>query len=605
MQCSITGKLTAELLANGETALGRSTSFSAQTELGAALRRYRSAFATVVVLSAVLNVLLLAGSIYMMMVYDSVLPSHSLPTLAALFVMITGAYVFQGVFDHMRSRILGDVGAAFDRQLSRRVQEAMALASLRGARMPGDGLGGMRDLEQIRGYLSGSGPATLIDMPWVILFIIILALLHVWLGVVALVGTLVLLGLTVLTDRVTREPTARLAMIAGYRNGMAETLLRHAELFVALGMRGRMLDRWERINRAHLRSHEALAHSIALVGGTAKVFRLFIQSAVLTVGALLVIDGKASGGVIFASSILLGRALAPIDQAIGNWRQFAMAREGWKRLERFLGAIPVDDLDRLELPRPSRDLVVEHVAVVPPGSQFVAVQNVTFTVRAGCAVGMIGPSAAGKSSLGRALIGIWPPARGTVRLDGATLDQWSADRLGAMTGYLPQTVELLDGTIAENIARFEAHADSAGIIRAAEAAGVHDMILALPKGYDTPVGSDGANLSAGQRQRIGLARAIYGDPFLVLLDEPNSNLDAAGETALQGAIASIKERGGIVMIIAHRPSVLSHVDYMLVLKDGRAELFGARDEVLKRLAAAAQSLTGPAEPDAHASPKEV
>lgn len=576
--------------------MGKSAPLGPKTELGAALRRYRSAFMTVVLLSTVLNILLLAGSIYMMMVYDSVLPSHSLPTLAALFVMVTGAYLFQGGFDHMRARILGDVGAAFDRQLSRRVQDAISSASLRGSRMPGDGLGGMRDLEQIRSYLSGSGPATLMDMPWVVFFIIILALLHIWLGVVALVGTLVLLGLTILTDRVTREPSGRLALIAGFRNGMAETLLRHTELFVALGMRGRMLDRWDQINRAHLRAHEQLAHSIALVGGSAKVFRLFIQSAVLTVGAVLVIKGSASGGVIFASSILLGRALAPIDQAIGNWRQFAMARQGWKRLEEFLAAVPPVDAERLELPRPTRQLAVENLAVVPPGTQVVAVQNVTFALLAGSAMGIIGPSAAGKSSLGRALIGIWPPARGGVRLDGAALDQWPLDRLGAMIGYLPQTVELLDGTIAENIARFESSPDPAAVIRAAQAAGVHDMIVGFSKGYETPVGADGANLSAGQRQRVGLARALYGDPFLVLLDEPNSNLDVLGEVALQGAIASVKERGGIAMIIAHRPSVLAHVDFILVLNEGRGELFGPRDEIMKRTGMAPQPIAAPANP---------
>ncbi|MEO5587216.1 MAG: type I secretion system permease/ATPase [Novosphingobium sp.] len=564
-----------------------------QAELSSTIRKYRSAFVTVAILSAVLNVLLLSGSIYMMMVYDSVLPSHSLPTLFGLFAMITGAYLFQGFFEHMRSRILGDVGAAFDRQLSRRVQEAISTASLRGSRMPGDGLGIMRDVEQIRAYLSGSGPASLIDMPWVVFFILVLGLLNIWLGVVALVGALVLVGLTVLTDRITREPTARIAAVAGYRNGMAETLLRHAELFVALGMRGRMLDRWDSVNRLYLGSHEKLAHSIALVGGAAKVFRLFIQSAVLTVGALLVIEGSVSGGIIFASSILLGRALAPIDQVIANWRQFAMARQGWERLDNFLNAVPPSEVSPLELPRPSVQLSVEQLTVVPPGTQVIAVQNVTFSMLAGSALGIIGPSAAGKSSLGRALIGIWPAARGNLRLDGATLDQWSLDRLGAMIGYLPQTVELLDGTIAENIARFEPDASSDEIIAAAQTAGVHDLVLALPQGYNTPIGPDGANLSAGQRQRIGLARALYGDPFLVLLDEPNSNLDAAGESALQGAITAVKNRGGIALVIAHRPSVLAQVDFILVLQSGRADHFGPRDEVLKRIAAAPPPVAGP------------
>ena len=297
----------------------------------------------------------------------------------------------------------------------------------------------------------------------------------------------------------------------------------------------------------------------------------------------LVIDGKASGGVIFASSILSGRALAPVDAAIANWRGFAQAKLGWRRLNEMLHRIPDAGAISTVLPRPQSELSVQQLAVAPPGTQKITVQNADFTLKAGEALGVVGPSAAGKTSLGRALIGVWRPVRGTVRLDGATLDQWHPDSLGSFIGYLPQTVELLEGTVAENIARFDPEPDSDAVIAASQVAGVHEMVVNLAQGYDTPVGADGSQLSAGQRQRIGLARALYKDPFLVLLDEPNSNLDAAGEVALERAVASIRERGGIAILIAHRPSALAQVSHVCFMREGRIEAFGPRDEVLEKI----------------------
>lgn len=557
----------------------------AGSRLGRVVSRYRTAFVTVAILSAVLNVLLLGGSLYMMMIYDSVLPSHSLPTLFSLLAMIVVVYVFQALFDTMRSRILSDVGAGLDRELAPEVQRVISDGAMRGGKATGDGLIPMRDLDQIRSFLSGSGPAAMIDLPWIIFFLGILFLLHYWLGITALVGAIILIGLTMLTDRRTRAPIGALSQIAAVRSGMAESNVRHAEILTALGMRGRMRDRWIEVNTVYLAANDRMSRTVGLLGGMSKIFRMLLQSVILTVGAVLVINGKASGGVIFASSILSGRALAPVDSAIANWRGFAAARLGWRRINDLLVRTPDDAAITTILPRPKAELSVQSLVVAPPGTQRITVQNADFRLLAGEALGIIGPSAAGKTSLGRALIGVWKPVRGAVRLDNATLDQWDPDTLGAFIGYLPQTVELLDGTVAENIARFDPDPDSAAVIAAAEVAGVHEMIVRLPSGYDTPVGADGSELSAGQRQRIGLARALYKDPFVVLLDEPNSNLDTAGEMALERAVATIRRRGGIAILIAHRPSALSQVSHVCFMREGRIEAFGPRDETLEKIMA--------------------
>lgn len=561
------------------------------TELGAAIRRYRSAFWTVTAISAVLNVLLLGGSIYMLMIYDSVLPSNSVPTLIGLFILIIIIYLFQAFFDASRSRILLDVGVSLEHGLARRVQVAMGQATSRGMHLPGDGLTAMRDLDQIRSFLGGTGPAALIDLPWIIFFLAVLSLLHIWLGVTALVGALILVAITIMTDRATKEPTKRLSQFAGYRNAAAETQLRHIEMLTALGMRSRVIDRFERVNRAYLAAYNSLAQSISVLGGASKMFRLFLQSGILTVGALLVIDGKASGGVIFASSILSGRALAPVDQVIGNWRGFAAARLGWFRLTEMFKQIPAAPEVSLSLPAPTMELAVQQLVTGPPGTDRLTVLGVDFTLKAGEALGIVGPSAAGKTSLGRAILGVWPTIRGSVRLDGAMLDQWDKDTLGQYFGYLPQSVELLDGTVAENISRLEIDPDDEAVIRAAKAAGVHEMIVHLPRGYDTPVGSGGSELSAGQRQRIGLARALYKDPFLVVLDEPNSNLDPAGDAALARAVFNVRQRQGIAIVIAHRPSALTQVSHVLVMREGRMEMFGPRDEVLSKITPQAGNIT--------------
>ena len=551
-------------------------------ELWDVVRDYRQVFIVVLCVSAILNVLLLGGSLYMMMVYDSVLPSRSIPTLVGLAILVMIVYAFQGFFENMRAGMLADVANAVEQKLSGRVQGAISQLALAGQKLPGDGLGPMRDLENVRAFLA-SGAVGMIDLPWILFFLGVLFALHLWLGVTTLVGAVVLFSLTLITNRVMKQPAEQLSQLSAHRNGAAETNLRHVELLTALGMRNRMQQRWGRSNSAYAAAQNKLARSGAALGGLSKMLRLALQSLILTVGALLVLDDKASGGVIFASSILSARALAPVDQAIVNWKGFISARIGWLTLSEMLKRVPAPQPVALRLPRPERRLEVEKLVVAPPGSRQMTVNGATFQLSAGDACAVIGPSGAGKSSLGRALIGAWRPARGTIRFDGASLDQWDPEHFGEWGGYLPQSVELLDGTIAQNIARFDPDATSEGVLAAAKAAAVHDLITSLPQGYETRVGTNGEALSGGQRQRIGLARALYGDPFFILLDEPNSNLDGEGEAALAAAIASVRKRGGILVVISHRADILGRVSHIMLLRGGRMEAFGPAAEIMARL----------------------
>ncbi|MEO0461522.1 MAG: type I secretion system permease/ATPase [Pseudomonadota bacterium] len=551
-----------------------------------ALMRSKSALITVAWLSAVINILLLGGPIYMLLIYDSVMPSGSTATLFGLLAMIAVVYLFQGLFDLLRTRILADVAAGLDARLTGRVYRAISALAL-GARQEGDdGLTPMRDLDSVRTFLGSPGPGALMDLPWLFLFLGLLTMLHVWLGVTALVGALVLVGLTFLNDRLSQKPSQDVARARSNRSKLAQDNRRHVESIRALGMGERMYDRWHAASAELSVAQDKMTQSGGLISGVSRIFRMFLQSFVLTVGALLYLAGEASGGIVFASSILAARALAPIDQAIAHWAGFTAARQAWARLSRLFNALPEDAAQSTQLPAPEKDLRVEQLALAPPGVKAPTVLGVDFTLQAGDALGIIGPSAAGKTTLARALVGLWAPLSGAVRLDGASLDQWEPDALGRHLGYLPQQVELFDGTIAENIARFEPMPQSEDIIRAARAGGVHDMILALPGGYDTVLGPGGMQLSAGQCQRIGLARALYRDPFMIVLDEPNSNLDGEGEGALDRAVAEARQRGAILALVAHRPSALRQVNKVLVLQNGRMTSFGDRDEILAKLSSA-------------------
>ncbi|WP_375462644.1 type I secretion system permease/ATPase [uncultured Methylobacterium sp.] len=550
-------------------------------ELIAALASCRTAFVGVALISGLVNVLYLTGSFFMLEVYDRVIPSRSVPTLIGLIALALVLYAFQGVLEVIRSRILARVGAALDEALSARVFDVVVRAPLKGA-VPGDGLLPLRDLDQLRAFLAGTGPSAFFDLPWLPIYVGICFLFHPLIGAAALAGAAFLATVTFFTDRATRRPAQAATGHALRRNGLAEAGRRNAEVLAALGMQDRLQARWAASNRDYMGAQQRASDVAGGLGAISKVFRMALQSGVLALGAWLVINGQATAGIIIASSILVSRALAPAELAIANWKGFVQARQSWTRLAELLGRIPSGET-RHTLPTPSRSLVAEGVSVAPPGTHRLVTQDVSFSLKAGQGLGVIGPSASGKSSLARALVGVWPAARGKVRLDGAALDQWGSCELGLHLGFLPQESELFAGTIAENIARFEPGADAGLVIAAARAAGVHELVLRLAEGYDTRIGEGGVGLSAGQRQRVGLARALYRDPFLVVLDEPNANLDNEGENALTQAILGVRARGGICIVVAHRPSALAAVDLVLMMADGRVQAFGPKDEVFKRV----------------------
>jgi len=552
-----------------------------RSELSGALAACRGAFVGTALISGMSNVLMLTGAMFMLEIYDRVLPSRSMPTLVGLVILAAGLYAALGILDAIRGRILARVGGALDETLSGRVYDTLVRLPLRvGSRSEGNQP--LRDLDAIRSYLGSLGPVALFDLPWIPLYLAICYAFHPLIGYTALAGALVLIALTVLTEALMRAPSKSATEAAVARNNLAEASRRNAEALTAMGMLGRMGERWGEANRQYMHSQRKTSDIGGGLGAVSKVLRMMLQSGVLAVGAYLVIIQEASPGIIIAGSILAARALAPVDLTIAHWRGFVVARQSWGRLTKLLAALPAQAAPML-LQKPTQRLLVENVSAAPPGLQKIVVQDVAFKLEAGQGLGIIGPSGSGKSSLVRLLVGVWQPLRGKVRLDGAALDQWSSDALGAHIGYLPQDVELLSGTVAENIARFEPNADPKEVLAAAQAVGVHDMIVALPGGYGTAVGEQGSALSAGQAQRIALARAVYRNPFLVVLDEPNAHLDAEGDEALTRAILGVRERKGIVVVVAHRPSAIAGVDQVLVMNKGRVQAFGPKDEVLSKV----------------------
>ncbi len=532
------------------------------------------------VISGAANVLALTGSFYMLQVYDRVLASQSISTLVALSVLALGLYLFQGALEIMRSQILVRLGARLDYGLIEQAHRASLKLSLLG-RKGADAQQPIRDVETIRGFLSGQGPLAIIDMPWMPLFLAFIFLLHPILGWITTAGAVALICITLMTEYKVREPSLALVKAASRRLTLLESSTRNAEVLRAMGFGHRAMKRFADANSEHLAMQQSLVDLTSGFSSASRVLRMVLQSALLGVGAYLVIKGEMSAGAIIASSIASARAYAPIEMAIANWKGFVAARQSAARLETAINTLDFDD-DPLELPAPVSKLTVDGITVMVPGTQRAVVLSVGFELNAGEAMAVIGQSAAGKSSLARAIVGVWDLNRGSVRLDGASLDSWSNERLGRHIGYLPQDVELFDGTITENISRFEDSPDSLAVIAAAQKAGVHELILRLTDGYETKLGERGQSLSAGQRQRIALARALYGDPFLVVLDEPNSNLDSDGEEALATAIKSIRERKGIAIVIAHRSGILSSVDKVAVMGNGQLTAFGPRDEVLRK-----------------------
>jgi ATP-binding cassette subfamily C protein len=550
-----------------------------KSELAEALTQCRGAFGSVMAFSALINVLMLTGPLFMLQVYDRVLPSRSVPTLVCLGLLMAGLYSFQALLEAIRSRVLVRVGSYLDESLAPRIYDVVVRLPLR-LRGGGDGTQPLRDLDHIRSFLSSGGPSALADLPWAPFYLAICFMFHWLIGISAVIGGIILTIITICAEIFSRGPIRAASTHQATRNTLLEASRRNAEVVRAMGMGQRLGSRWSKANTEHLKSQRLASDVSGGLGSLSKALRMLLQSAVLGLGAWLVINQEASGGVIIASSILVSRALAPVELAIANWKGFVSARQGWRRLTNMMAMLPVEEIP-LELPAPAGALVVEGIAAVPPSERRVVLNDVSFDLKAGAGLGVIGPSASGKSSLARVLVGVWPAARGKVRLDGAALEQWSPEILGNHIGYLPQDVELFDGTVAENIGRFDHQPDAEKVINAAKAAGAHDLILSLPNGYDTPIGEGGTSLSAGQRQRVALARALYGDPFLVVLDEPNSNLDDEGDRALTGAIANVRRRGGIVIVIAHRPSALAAVDQVLVLANGQKVKMGPKEEVLR------------------------
>jgi ATP-binding cassette subfamily C protein PrsD len=552
-----------------------------RSELAEALQACRGAFISIGLMSGMSNILMLTGAVFMLEVYDRVLPSRSVPTLIGLVILATGLFACQGMLDFIRGRILVRIGNRLDESLSARVYDSIVRLPLKVGNRT-DGLQPLRDLDAVRSFLSGLGPTAMFDLPWLPIYLAICFLFHPYIGLAALFGAIILGIITMMTETMTREPMKAVTVFATARQSLAETSRRNAEVLTAMGMTGRIAARWADANTKYLASQRRASDVAGGFGSASKVLRMMLQSGVLAVGAYLVIYQLATAGIIIAGSILSARALAPVDLAIANWRGFIGARQSWKRLTDLLALFPAETAP-MALQPPSRTVVVENVGVLPPGSDKVVVQDVSLSLQAGNGLGVIGPSGSGKSSLARMLVGVWRPARGRIRLDGAALDQWSTEALGKHIGYLPQDVELLAGTVAQNIGRFIEPVDAKAVIAAATAAGVHELIVSLPDGYETQVGESGTALSAGQAQRVALARALYGDPFLVVLDEPNSNLDAEGDEALSRAITSVRARGGIVVVVAHRPSAIAGVDLLLMMAQGRAQAFGPKDEVLSRV----------------------
>lgn len=549
----------------------------------ALLMEHAQVLGSVAVFSGVINVLALSGSFYMLQVYDRVLPSQSVATLIGLSLLMLGLYVVSGMLEYLRSRIMTRVGMRLDKSLSPRVFNAVQILPIR-SKSGGD-VQPIRDLDTVRSFMGGLGLPALFDLPWIPVYLFFVYLLHPSLALIAALGAIVLMGLTALTEYRSNAPLKAAGAAGGKRLMLAETARRNAEALYAMGFGGAIGKRYETVNNEYLTQQLKAADAGGSIGNVTKVIRMLLQSAVLGFGAYLVIKQELSPGSIIAASITVSRALAPIETAISHWKSFVSARLATQRLGDLLNAVEKREKELLDLPAPKNQLQVEALVVGSPSSNEAIVKNVSFVLERTDALGVIGPSGSGKSSLARALVGVWRPMNpmSAVRLDGAALDQWHVAKLGRHIGYMPQDVELFEGTIAENIARFDPEATSEQVVAAAHAAGAHDLIVHLADGYQTQIGESGRALSGGERQRIALARALYGDPFLVVLDEPNASLDAAGDAALTEAITSVRRRGGIAIIIAHRPSALAAVNKVLVMANGQARAFGPKDEVMRSI----------------------
>ncbi|TBW07926.1 type I secretion system permease/ATPase [Azotobacter chroococcum] len=560
-----------------------------RSELAETLFRLRRTFYALAVFSGVINLLMLTPAIYMLQVYDRALVSSNATTLLMLTLLTVGLYVLLALLEVVRSSVLIRVGNRLDMMLNQRVFSAAFERNLR--RAGGNPAQALQDLSQVRQFLTGSGLFAFFDAPWTPIYLLVIALIHPLLGSVTLIGSLLLVSLAWLTEVSTRKPLTEANQAALASGSFANNSLRNAEVIEAMGMLPALRQRWFGNHLRILDLQTLASDRAAYINGLTRFVRITLQSLILGGGAWLAIQGEITPGMMIACSILSGRALAPVEQVIATWKQLLSSRAAWKRLSALLQEFPARP-PAMSLPRPSGRLSVEGAFACAPGSSLPILRGVTFNLAPGEALGVIGPSASGKSTLARLLVGIWPVQAGKVRLDGADVFQWNKEELGPWLGYLPQDVELFEGSIAENIARF-GPLDGDAVIQAARQAGVHDMILRLPQGYDTQLSTEGSSLSGGQKQRVALARALYGDPALIVLDEPNSSLDDVGEMALIHALIDLKRHGKTLVLISHRPTVLNIVDKLLVLREGTVHMFGSRDEVLAALRQAGAAGSAP------------
>ncbi|MDZ4841799.1 MAG: type I secretion system permease/ATPase [Hyphomicrobium aestuarii] len=563
--------------------------------------RARSAFFFAAIFSGVINLLMLTGPLFMIQVYDRVLSSKSVPTLVALALVAIGLYMFLGVFEFIRTRIMVRVGMLYGEEMRLPVFDRVLWHAV--TKSPGVGTQPLRDLDAVRQFVSGPAPFSIFDMPWVPLYVAVNFLFHPWLGYLSAAGVLMLLVLALFSELTARRGQTEAMQSAMKAHVMAEEAAGSAEVLKAMGMQKAIAARWSEATQKAVGQQGISADRASIIGALSKVVRMVLQSAGLALGAYLAIKGDITAGVIIAATTIMSRALAPVEQAIGHWRGYVAYRKAQERLQRLFDSVDVEQ-GRMELPMPKGQLSLEAVTVLAPQTSKPLLQGITFDLAPGGCLGVIGPSGAGKSCLARAVVGAWPIARGTIRLDGASLDQWLDEQLGRHVGYVPQDVVLFTGTIEENIARFAAAPSPTAVVEAARRANAHEMILTLPEGYNTIVGPTGIQLSGGQRQRVALARALYGDPALLVLDEPNSNLDGDGEAALMKAIHGACARGTSVVLIAHRPSALRIVDHVLYLREGRQVDFGPRDIVLQKLQGAATATASARNPGNLAVVKE-
>lgn len=562
-----------------------------------ALRKLRGAFVTVAIFSGFVNLLMLAPSLYMLQVYDRVLASRNETTLVVLTVLLVGAVVFMSALEAIRTWVLVRVGAQLDAELHAPVFNATFDRSL--AQPGSNTTQPMLDLDTLRQTLTGPALLTLFDAPWMPIYLIVISLFSIELGVFALVGALLLGALAIVNEKISKPWLDEAQRCSAQSQLDLSHHLRNAEVIEAMGMLPQIRRRWHGLHQKQIQLQAKASDQAAVMNGVTKFIRITMQSLALGFGALLVLEGRLSPGGMIAASILVSRALAPVEMLVGNWKQIITGRSAYARIRELLNNYPVRQ-HGMPLAAPKGSVRFEGVAATAPSSRQLILKNLSFSIGAGESVAIIGASGAGKSTLARLLVGVWPAAAGTVRLDGADLHQWNKDQLGPHLGYLPQDIELFDGTVAENIARF-GELDPEKVVHAAQRAGMHELILRLPEGYDTPLGVGGSALSGGQKQRIGLARALYGDPALVVLDEPNSNLDDAGEKALSATIAELTARGTTTILITHRTASLDAVQKIMVLTDGTLRAYGPRAEVLSAMRALA--VAGPAAATLRAVPR--